>query len=77
MPNVDSSDYTRFKKLRALHNDQNPAAVDRRKFRGPQTGGTGRIPIFFALNNFIPGPNTQHSLAGAVQYGPVKKGIAR
>lgn len=77
MPNVDSSDYTRFKKLKALHNDQDPNIVDSRKFRGPQTGGAGRVPIIFALNEFLPGPNTQHSVAGAVQYGPIKKGIAR
>jgi hypothetical protein len=75
MPNVDSSEYTRFRRFLALRNDVDPNAVSKIKFRGPASVSQPRVP--YALNflkNFIPKMSTQHSTFAARQYDLVRRG---
>jgi hypothetical protein len=75
MPNVDSSEFTRFRRFSALRNDADPTAVSQNKFRGPASVSQPRVA--YALNflkEFIPVTSTTHSIAGAQQYSFVKRG---
>lgn len=75
MPNVDSSEYTRFKRLSGLRNDVDPNAVSQNKFRGPASVSQPRVPYSLNfLKKFIPVMTTEHSTAAARQYANVKHG---
>ena len=67
MPNADSSEYTRLKKLVAQSNDSN-GAVATIKFRGPSPIGILPSPIKFSLLNFLPQITSgNHSVAATKQ----------
>jgi hypothetical protein len=67
MPNADSSEHTRLKKLVAQSNDLN-GAVSTIKFRGPSPIGVLPVPIKFSLLNFLPQiTGGTHSIAAAQQ----------
>jgi len=75
MPNVDSSEYTRFKRLSGLRNDVDPNAVSQNKFRGPASVSQPRVAYKLNfLQKFIPKMSTQHSIAAAQQYDNVRQG---
>jgi hypothetical protein len=75
MPNVDSSEYTRFRRFLALRNDVDPKAVSQLKFRGPASVSQPRVAYKLNfLQNFIPVMGTQHSIAAAQQYDRVRQG---
>jgi hypothetical protein len=65
MPNADSSEYTRLKKLAAQSNDST-GAVATIKFRGPSPVGILPSPIKFSLSKFLPQMRAGiHSIAAA------------
>lgn len=72
MPNADSSDRTRFLRLKAQANDTlknsetEAYLVDQRKFRATSPDMILPVRIFFSLSRFLPGTGT-HSIAAAQQ----------
>ena len=76
MPNADSSDYTRFLKLRAKQNDF--SAVDARKFRGPHSVGITRIPVNYSLTNYLQQITAgTHSLAATQRFSADRMKLQR
>lgn len=75
MPNVDSSEFTRSRRLAGLRNDTDPNAVSQNKFRGPASVSQPRASYRLNfLSRFIPTMATPHSIAATRQYSIVKIG---
>jgi hypothetical protein len=70
MPNADSSEITRLKRLKGLVNDSK--FVGSSKFRSTLPYGTLPVPILFSLTNFLPGTGT-HSIAAAQQVSAARQ----
>jgi len=72
MPNADSSDRTRFLRLKAMSNDTlfdnstQTYAIDQRKFRATSPDGILPLQIKYSLSKFLPGTGN-HSIAAAQQ----------
>jgi len=64
MPNADSSEMTRLKRLKAQANDSN-GNVAVVKFRRPSPDGILPVQIKYSLSNFLPGIDSVHSIAAA------------
>ena len=64
MPNADSSEMTRLKRLKAQANDSN-GNVALSKFRKPSPDGILPVQIKYSLSKFLPGMTSVHSTAAA------------
>jgi len=64
MPNADSSEMTRLKRLKGQANDSKYVAAS--KFRTTLPYGSIPVQILFSLENFLPGTGV-HSIAAAQQ----------